>query len=233
MGSVANLFANPTLVDVLSLFLQHPEAEFYQTEIVRQTHKALMQVQRALKVLVGIGLISSEQQGKMVYYKAVREHPAFEDLKRLFLKTVMLGDTLRKALKPFTSRISLAFIFGSYARGEEGVDSDIDLMLVAALSLEERAKIFGPLTRQIQRELNPVVIAPQEFEKMVLEKDHFVLELVHSPKLWIVGGEDELKRVGAKRKTQSSQDIRKRNRPTTYSRRKRFNRRSGARAVCR
>ena len=49
MDSIVKLFANPSLVEILTLFLLNPEEEFYQSDIVKKTHKALMQVQRALK----------------------------------------------------------------------------------------------------------------------------------------------------------------------------------------
>jgi len=93
MDPLVKLFANPSLVEILNLFLLNPEEEFYQSDIAKKTNKALMQVQRPLKTLKEIGLISSVQRGRMVYYQAVRTHPAFEDLKRLFLKTLSLGES--------------------------------------------------------------------------------------------------------------------------------------------
>lgn len=212
MNPISKLFANPTLVEVLGLFLQSPEEELYQTEIVKKTHKSLMQVQRSLKILEEVGLIVASREGRMVYYKAVRNHPAFEDLKRLFFKTVALGDTLRKALLPFKSRIHLAFIFGSVARGEESADSDIDLFVLADTTLRELSKVFGPLSKQLQRELNPVVFGSLEFKKRLLEKDHFLLQVIDSPKLWIIGDENELKQLGKRGETQDTQDVRRRNR---------------------
>src|SRR4029077_10139773 len=109
MNPVVKLFANPTLVDILSLFLQNSEEELYQADIVKKTGKALMQVQRALKTLQEVGLISSCQRGRQVFYKAVKSHPIFEDLKKLFLKTVSLGDNICHALKPVKKKIYYAF----------------------------------------------------------------------------------------------------------------------------
>ncbi|MGD0827747.1 MAG: hypothetical protein ABSA09_06625 [Desulfobaccales bacterium] len=59
----------------------------------------------------------------MVYYKAGRMHPAFED----FLKTVALGEALRQALAPLAEKGKLAFVLGPPARGRETPQSDIDL----------------------------------------------------------------------------------------------------------
>ncbi len=195
MSSFFKLFANPGLVEVLSLFLLNPEEEFYQTEIANKTEHALMQVQRALKTLKELGLISSVQHGKMVYYKALRGHYAFEDLKSLFLKTVAFGETIRRELAPFQSKIHAAFIFGSVARGDESLDSDIDLFIFADLTLREFSKVLGPLSKKLGRELNPVIFSTAEFQNRISQKDHFLVELVSSPKLWIIGNEDHFNQL--------------------------------------
>ena len=76
LSSLAELFPNPTLVKVLSLFLLHPEKEFYQRGIAETTGNALLQVQRALKRIERAGLVTKTKRGNMVYYKADRMHPA-------------------------------------------------------------------------------------------------------------------------------------------------------------
>ena len=55
MTPFLKLFANPSLAETLGLFLLNPEKEFYQSDIVKKTGHALMQVQRALKILEEIG----------------------------------------------------------------------------------------------------------------------------------------------------------------------------------
>ncbi|MBS3905038.1 MAG: nucleotidyltransferase domain-containing protein [Simkania sp.] len=204
MSSLFKLFANPTLVETLSLFLLNPEEEFYQSLLVRKTGKALMQVQRALKTLKEVGLIASEHQGRMVYYKAVKTHPIFQDLKKMFLKTVSLGEGIRRALLPIQNKISIAFIFGSVAKDTESLDSDIDLFIVGDLTLRELIKSLSPFSKGLQRELNPVIFETLEFKKRVLEKDHFLVEVIGSPKLWILGNENDLKRLVKGRKTKGS-----------------------------
>ena len=58
LSTLAELFPNPTLVKVLSLFLLHPEKEFYQRGIAETTGNALVQVQRALKRIERTGLVT-------------------------------------------------------------------------------------------------------------------------------------------------------------------------------
>jgi len=195
LSSLAELFPNPALVRVLSLFLLHPEEEFYQRDIAETTGNALLQVQRALKRVERAGLVTKTKRGNIVYYKADRMHPAFEDLKRVFLKTVALGDVLRDALAPLADRVKLAFIFGSLAQGKETAQSDIDLFLVGGITLREASRALGGVVSELGREINPVVYPVAEFKKKVKEGHHFMSELIRGPKIWLIGNEDELKRI--------------------------------------
>lgn len=204
MNPLVKLFANASLVDILNLFLLNPETEFYQSDIAKKTNKALMQVQRTLKILKEIGLISSVQKGRMVYYRAVRSHPAFKDLKHLFLKSVSLGESVRQALTPFGNKILSAFIFGSVAKGNESLDSDIDLFIIADLTLFELVKALSPLSKNLKRELNPTIFKQSEFQERILKKDHFLLQVIASPKLWIIGNEKKFKQLVKRRNNQTS-----------------------------
>jgi predicted nucleotidyltransferase len=195
MNPFLKLFANPSLAETLGLFLLNPEEEFYQAHIVKKIGHGLIQVQRALKILEEIGLISSLKRGRMVYYRAIRTHPGFEDLKKLFFKTLALGESIRKALMLFHSKIYWAFIFGSVARGDESTDSDIDLFIIADLTLRELSKALGPLSKELQRELNPILFSREEFLKRFSDKDHFIIEVTNAKKIWILGDENEFKNM--------------------------------------
>ncbi len=200
MNRIVKIFANQTLVDVLSLFLQNSDEELYQADIVKRTGKALMQVQRTLKTLQEVGLITSSQRGRLVYYKIVKTHPIYEDLKKMLLKTVALGDAIRLALTSLDNKIRYAFIFGSIAQGTESVDSDIDLFLLGDCSLRELSKALSPLSKKLKRELNPVLFGLGEFKKRLSQKDHFLLEVMSKSKIWIAGDEDEFAQMVGGRK---------------------------------
>ncbi|HSW72068.1 MAG TPA: nucleotidyltransferase domain-containing protein [Chlamydiales bacterium] len=201
MNSLIKIFANQTLVETLNLFLLNPDEEFYQFDISKRIKKALMQVQRVLKTLQEVGLISSIKHGRMVYYRAVRTHPAFEDLKHLFLKTISLGETVRLALQPFHDSIYLTFIFGSVAKDTESLESDIDLFIISDISLRELSQVLTPLSHALKRELNPIIYKREDFKKKLLARDHFLTRIIKEPKLWIIGNEDNLKQLVKRGKT--------------------------------
>ncbi len=193
--SLARLFPNPAVLDVLALLLLQPERRFYQREIAELTSNTVLQTQRALKRIEDAGLVEKSRTGNRAYYIAQRNHPAIEDLKRVLLKTVALGDQLRDTLRPLETGVRLSFLFGSIANGTESATSDIDLLLVGKLSSRRVAIALAPLGRKLGREFNTVIYSAQEFRKKVHNENHFVKQILAAPKIWLIGSEDELAKL--------------------------------------
>ena len=92
----AGLFASRTLASLLKVLLVHSHTAFYQRELVRAVDARLYTVQRELKRLERAALVTRTRRGNRVYYRADHGHPAFQDLQRVFLKTIALGDDLER-----------------------------------------------------------------------------------------------------------------------------------------
>jgi uncharacterized protein len=195
VSGLTALFPSRTLVDVLMLLVLHPDEDFYQREISVRTGSNLLLAQRALRRVEAAGLVTKTTRGNRAYYRVRRDSPAYEDLKRLLLRTVGLGDALRDALAPLEGKLSLAFVYGSVARGEESAASDIDLFAVGEISLRAASSVLGPAGRGLGREVNPILYTPQELRARVRAGDRFVAEVLAGAKIWLIGDDDELARV--------------------------------------
>ena len=191
----ASLFASSTLARLLTTFVTRPETTFYQRELADLAGARLYTVQRELARLEKAGLIVRTPRGNRVYYAANRTHPAFEDLKRVVLKTIGLGDGLRACLAPLSDRVRVAFLYGSFARGEETAGSDIDLLIVGDLPLREVSSVLGPVGREIGREFNPAVYPPEELRTKVKAGHHFLTEVLKGKKIYLIGDDDEIRRL--------------------------------------
>jgi predicted nucleotidyltransferase len=194
-SSLANIFPNATVLEVLAILLLNPGREFYQRELVEKTGRAVLQVQRALRRIEAAELLIKSNRGNRAYYTANKQSPVFEDLKGMVLKTVGLGDMLREALIPLQRQIHVAFIFGSFAAGTESPTSDIDLLLVGDVSSRKASGIFGDISRRVNREFNPIVYSVDEFQKKAQEGNRFVHDLITGPKIWLIGSHDDLARI--------------------------------------
>lgn len=178
--------------NILSLLLLRPDESFYVREIARLTRTPAGSLHRELKLLTDAGLLARTTAGNQVRYQADRACPIFEDLAAVFRKTAGLADVLRDALSPLADEITLAFVFGSVAQGQERAASDVDVMVVGAASFGSVVEALSRTRQRLRREANPVVMTAAEFRSKYHGGDRFVSRVSTEPKIFLVGGAREL-----------------------------------------
>ena len=160
-------------------------------EIEWRTGFAIGTVQTELKKLQRLDIISRVRDGNRVYYKANTVHPLYPEIHALVLKTNGLADVIKNALGNETN-IQIAFVFGSFARQEEKANSDVDLMVVGDIGLRKLTGLLMDVAGKIGREINPHTFTEREFVKRKRGQDHFLNQVLESPKIFIIGAENEL-----------------------------------------
>jgi predicted nucleotidyltransferase len=188
------LFSSKVRVEILSVFLMEPDRELYVREVERLTGEDYKNVSRELRNLKKIGLLSSRNKGNLKYFSLNKEFVIYEELKSIFMKTKGAVGMLRQAVST-KQDIDYAFIYGSFATGEERAESDIDVMIIGEISLEEvLTSIRGP-EEKLSREINISLYDLQEIRKRVKDRDPFIMEVLGGAKIMLVGDQDELRRV--------------------------------------
>ena len=169
---------------ILALLYGHPDEFFYYRRITRQLGGVSVgTLQRELDTLSQLGLIDRSTVGKQVFYRANRNHPVFPELRALVAKTVGAIQVLSSALAPLADRISLAFIYGSVARQEEKAESDIDMLIVGKVTLEDMLTQLGDVDPSLGRAVNPTVYSVAEFKTKLASGNHFLNSVVRGDKV--------------------------------------------------
>jgi predicted nucleotidyltransferase len=190
------LFASASIARLLAAFTAEPGRGFYQRELQRITGAHLRQLQRDLVRLEQSGLVERRAHGNRVYYQAVAAHPAFPELRGLMAKTLGVGEVLRAAFETLGERVDFAFVYGSVARGDDAAGSDVDLFVVGPVTRKELSAVLGSATGSLGRELNPVILARDEFAARRQAGDHFVTSVLDGPRLWLIGDDGALAALG-------------------------------------
>ena len=120
-------------------------------------------------------------------------------LKSLLMKTAGLTDVLRTALAPLADHIDVAFVHGSIARGNERQGSDVDMMVVGDALFADVVAAIGPAQEQLQREVNPTVYPPAEFQMKLAAGHHFLKRVMAGNKVFLIGDERGLERLAEER----------------------------------
>ncbi|MBI5151913.1 nucleotidyltransferase domain-containing protein [Candidatus Peregrinibacteria bacterium] len=153
---------NQTLI--LGIFFNNPEKSYYFREISRIINKPPGFFQRDISGLVNDGILESYFQANSRFFKLNKNYPLYKELKSIFFKTIGIEGTLKSELKKLKN-ISKAFIYGSFARGQEHKDSDIDLMIIGSPNQDKLMDLMNKLESKFEREINYTLMSEKEFQK--------------------------------------------------------------------
>ena len=178
---------------VLSLLYGAPQRSFYASELISIAQSGSGAVQRELQTLSEVGLISVKKLGRQKHYQANVLAPIYPELRGLILKTVGLADILKVALAPLSASVSLAFVFGSMAKSQDSLGSDIDILVVSDdidysdlyENLEQASEILG-------RVINPTLYSTFDFNARREMDNSFIVRVLQQPKIWLIGADERL-----------------------------------------
>ncbi len=194
MTNLVDIVSSRVKAELLRLLFGLSQPELHLRELVRRSGLSIGTVQQELRRLTRVGVVTARKNGNRVYYRANAGHPVHRDLCSLVLKTDGLAGVLQPALS--TPEISVAFVFGSVARGDTGAGSDVDLMVIGEVGLRKLTSLLAGIADRVGREINPHALTLEEFVERKRERDHFVTSVLSSPKLFVKGTEHELETMG-------------------------------------
>lgn len=175
---------------ILAYFFTNPEKKHYVRELAALLDEDAGNLSRALKKLEDEKIFLVSYIGKQKFFSLNKNHPLFAELKSLVEKTIGVAGALEKEI-PKIRGISQGFIYGSWAKRQPSLGSDIDLFLVGKFDEEKLLKVIAKLEKRLGREINYVFFAPKEFRR-AKKLNSFVQGVMKSPKIMIVGKENEL-----------------------------------------
>lgn len=192
-GLAAALFSR-TQQAVLGLLFGQPERSFYATELIARLGAGSGAVQRELAKLENSELVLVRRIGAQKHYQANPSSPLFSELCSIAQKTTGLAGPVMAALDPIAGEIAAAFVYGSVSKGSDTATSDIDLMVLS--DHVSYAEVFGaiePLHEILGRKVNPTVYSREEWKRRLKENNAFVTRVLAQPKVWVIGGDDDLR----------------------------------------
>lgn len=193
--------------EILAATLSQPDKWWYLSELAQFLKTTPSTLQRDLKALVDGGILQQRREGTRAYFKADTRSPLFPDLRGLIEKAAGLLPTLERLLERFDTRVDVAFVYGSVARGAEHATSDVDLLVIGTLGLAELAPALRKAETQLGREVNVTSYSRPEFKKKVADGDHFLSTVLRSPKQFVKGDQHDLDEVVRKPRRSTPSNI--------------------------
>ena len=192
------LFGSRIRAKALGWLMTHPDDWYFVRRLTVILEEDSTNLSRELARLARMGILVTRREGKHRYYRVNRDSPLFDELRGLAVKTVGLADVIRTALKPLAEGIRSAFIYGSFAAGEETGRSDVDVMVIGDISFKQVSRALGSAEKKLAREINPTVYPLAEFRAKIVDGHHFLNTVIKEKKIFLMGDDDELGRLAEK-----------------------------------
>lgn len=177
---------------IIVLFVYNREKEFFLSEIARQVKTSAGTAQRELNRLKAMDLVTFKKKGNLSLYQLNGQFPLLNEIEAIIRKTIGIESELRRELRKI-SGLSLAFIFGSYAKGGMRSGSDIDLFLIGRPDEDEVYRSISAAEDLIKREINYHIMSEKEFSQKS-RRGSFVKNATAEP-LMLLGTEDDLRKL--------------------------------------
>jgi predicted nucleotidyltransferase len=177
---------------ILALLYGRSDRRFFMREIARAAGAPPSSLQRDLSSLAGAGVLTRVGEGRQVYYQANPACPIYGELKSIAAKTFGVAGELKKLLAPHASRLKLAFVYGSVAKGSAAAASDIDLLWVGRLSPSDLVLDMAKAEQRLARKISVIAYDEDEFAGLLAEGGSFLSSVLAGPVLWLIGNREAL-----------------------------------------
>ncbi len=188
---LTTLFSSRVRAKVVAAFFLSPGEKHNAWELAQRLGESYSAVWKELGRLEGLGILTSEQRGNSKDYQVNKACPIAHELRSIVLKTEGVGMLLKRKLQEMDS-VNEAFIYGSYASGEADVRSDLDVMIIGEVKLNQLAPVISDLENELNRPINYVIYSEEEWNEKLAVNDPFVESVTRSPKIMLIGGDHAL-----------------------------------------
>lgn len=177
MSKNMNLFRSST-VKLLEFISERPAERFYEKQISEKAGVSRGATNQGLRVLLGMGLVTRERQGRMFFYRYDASNPVGKQFRVLLnvIKLTPVVDSVREKAKE-------VIVFGSCAAGTDNGESDIDLFVLTDDVKWVRERV-GAAGKDIERPISLQAMDHEGHLKLKREKSPFLERIRRGIVLW-------------------------------------------------
>ncbi|MCD4701104.1 MAG: nucleotidyltransferase domain-containing protein [Candidatus Aegiribacteria sp.] len=179
---------------MLALMYLNPEREFYLSEMAKILgHSNPGILHRDIVKLLKLELVQARRSGRRVYYSANMRSSIFSEIRSIAVKSSGILQRIRECLHNHNENIDFAYVYGSFATGEAGPSSDVDLIVVGSVDQLKLMKSVSDIESSIGRTISLSVFDRSDY---VARLSTSFLNRVHNgEKIVLIGSDDELRKM--------------------------------------
>ena len=146
-----------------------------------------------MKALTALGLVDRRTIGRAGVHSINEGHAFVAPMRALLDPVAALKAAIGEAIG---SDVRAVILFGSIARAEAGVDSDIDLAVIAAPTWDKRAELQDTVRTRLGNDCDVLLFTDAEFSRLAAEGEAVVSDILRDG-VALVGSKPRVKRGAA------------------------------------
>src|SRR3989344_982154 len=148
---------------MLKLFMEEPEREFHVRELAKRLRLSPTTVsKRALGLRAG-GLLQARKWSNHLLYKADTFSSSLQRAKQAYNLEKVCRSGVVEHLADALNEPEAIILYGSYAKGEDAPQSDVDIAVISPVKKEVSLERFE---KKLGRGIHLFVHSPQDIERM-------------------------------------------------------------------
>lgn len=191
MAELTDFMISRVRVKMLSLFFTNADEMYYVREITRNIKEEINAVRRELDRMLGAGILKSEQRGNRLYYFLNKKYLYYQELHQMVVKSTGLGKKIRR-LRRKLGQLEFVMFSGRFTRGlKPATQDEVEVLIIGDVVLPELQALMKEEEKRLGREVNYAVFDSEEFAFRKTRRDPFVMDILYSTRIMVIGNEDE------------------------------------------
>jgi predicted nucleotidyltransferase len=188
MADIALFGESAVRREILRTFFARPGIVRHVRELARELSWSATIVGQELDRLERTGILTSERIGRARRYRVDEQSPIATEIRSLVRKTIGVEARIRDAIVDLPG-IEEAFLYGSYARGDDRATSDLDLFVIGPVDQERVSERLTEAERDLGRDVNVASYQRGELERLLGESDPFIERVFEGRRVMLIGAE--------------------------------------------
>jgi len=162
--------------NIIALIMENPEKEFHIRQMSKKLGKSPTTISKYVMELNRNDLVEIKKFSNHILFKARSESKKFRLKKKMYNLNKIYLSGLIEYLEEEYSNPSAIVLFGSFDKGEDISDSDIDLFVITPLKKEVNLQKYE---KKLRHNIQLFLISSKEFQKMKLSNKELLNNVVN------------------------------------------------------
>lgn len=162
--------------EIIKQFLGDYSREIYGRELIGKVRLSQKGIALALEELEDKYILKSRKQGTLKYYKLNHEYTGIKDFIKIaeMLKKTEFFSKQRAIAHLLKHDNRIVGIFGSYAKGTQKKDSDVDIFIIG----KKKAKDYDEQDKKLDLDISIKYFNPIEWRNLLRKNNNLCKEII-------------------------------------------------------